>query len=87
MERDRTGTDVPVRSDVLGGTDHVLTTRNGQHVITARLRWHPADEEFRRTQDFPSPDCAFRGPGDVQYKNWWVLRAGRHSPSVVTASS
>ena len=70
MERDHTDTDVPVWSDILDGTDHVLATRNGQHVITAWLRWHLAEGEFRRTQDFLSPDCAFCGLGDVQYKNW-----------------
>ncbi|MEW2077952.1 hypothetical protein AB0941_30880 [Streptomyces sp. NPDC013433] len=70
MERDYTGTDVPVWFNVLDGTDHILATRNGQHIITAWLRWHLADEEFRRTPDFLSPGCAFCGLGDVRYKNW-----------------
>lgn len=70
MERDYTNTDVPVWFNVLDNTDHILATRHGQHVITAWLRWHLADEEFRRTQDFLSPGCAFCGLGDVQYKNW-----------------
>ncbi|MFE5399498.1 hypothetical protein ACFQ9U_33665 [Streptomyces sp. NPDC056568] len=70
VERDYTGTDVPVWLTVLDGTDHILATRNGQHIITAWLRWHLADEEFRRTQDFLRPDCAFCGLGDVRYKNW-----------------
>ncbi|MDN3267270.1 hypothetical protein [Streptomyces sp. MA15] len=70
MERDYAGTDVPVWFTVLDDTDHILATRNGRHVITAWLRWHLADEEFRRTQDFLSPGCAFCGLGDVRYKNW-----------------
>ncbi|OSP42905.1 hypothetical protein B7767_13070 [Streptomyces sp. 13-12-16] len=44
MERDHTRTDVPVWFDILDGTDHVLATRKGRHVITARLRWRLADE-------------------------------------------
>lgn len=70
MERDYTNTDVPVWFGILDGTDHILATRNGQHIITAWLRWHLADEEFRRTPDFLSPGCAFCGLGDVRYKNW-----------------
>ncbi|MFE2053105.1 hypothetical protein ACFXAS_32070 [Streptomyces sp. NPDC059459] len=70
VERDYTGTGVPVWLNVLDGTDHILATRNGQHIITAWLRWHLADEEFRRAQDFLRPDCAFCGLGDVRYKNW-----------------
>lgn len=70
MERDYAGTDVPVWFNILDDTDHILATRNGRHVITAWLRWHLADEEFRRTQDFLSPGCTFCGLGDVQYKNW-----------------
>ncbi|MGY0065319.1 poly(ethylene terephthalate) hydrolase family protein [Streptomyces sp. QTS137] len=69
-ERDYINTDVPVWFNILDGTDHILATRNGRHIITAWLRWHLADEEFRRTQDFLSPDCAFCGLGDVRYKNW-----------------
>ncbi|MFC8422108.1 hypothetical protein ACFUN7_14700 [Streptomyces sp. NPDC057236] len=69
MEREHTDTDVPVWFDVLDGTDHILATRNGQHVITAWFRWHLAERELRRSQDFLGPDCAFCGLGDVQYKN------------------
>ncbi|MFD0319189.1 poly(ethylene terephthalate) hydrolase family protein [Streptomyces flavalbus] len=70
MERDYTNTDVPVWFNVLDNTDHIYATRNGQHIITAWLRWHLADEEFRRTADFLSPGCTFCGLGDVRYKNW-----------------
>ncbi|MER5479670.1 hypothetical protein ABT026_22285 [Streptomyces sp. NPDC002734] len=70
VERDYTNTDVPVWLNVLDGTDHIAATRNGQHIITAWLRWHLADEEFRRTQDFLSPGCTFCGLGRTQYKNW-----------------
>ncbi|MEV5016492.1 hypothetical protein ACIGW1_19970 [Streptomyces sp. NPDC053780] len=70
MERDYTNTQVPVWFNVLDGTDHILATRNGQHVITAWLRWHLADEEFRRTEDFLRSDCTFCGLGHVRYKNW-----------------
>ncbi|MFI7345475.1 hypothetical protein ACIBSR_04320 [Streptomyces sp. NPDC049936] len=70
MERDFTNTDVPVWFNVLDGTDHILATRNGRHVITAWLRWQLADEEFRRTEDFLRSDCTFCGLGDVRYKNW-----------------
>ncbi|WP_405661870.1 hypothetical protein OG379_11790 [Streptomyces sp. NBC_01166] len=70
VRRDYTNTDVPVWLDVLDGTDHILATRNGQHIITAWLRWHLADEEFRRTQDFLSPGCTFCDLGEVQHKNW-----------------
>ncbi|MFJ8149109.1 hypothetical protein ACIQ6R_29280 [Streptomyces sp. NPDC096048] len=70
MERDYTNTDVPVWFNILDGTDHILATRNGQHIITAWLRWHLADEEFRRTEDFLSTGCTFCDLGDVRYKNW-----------------
>jgi hypothetical protein len=70
VERDYANTDVPVWFNTLDNTDHILATRNGQHIITAWLRWHLADEEFRRTQDFLSPDCTFCAMGDVEYKNW-----------------
>ncbi|MFE9825007.1 hypothetical protein ACFYSH_23220 [Streptomyces sp. NPDC005791] len=70
MESDYTNTDVPVWFNVLDGTDHILATRNGQHIITSWLRWHLADEDFRRTQDFLSPDCTFCDLGEVVYKNW-----------------
>ncbi|WP_405385960.1 hypothetical protein OG596_00560 [Streptomyces sp. NBC_01102] len=70
MERDYTNTEVPVWFNILDGTDHLLATRNGQHIITAWLRWHLADEEFRRTEDFLSAGCTFCGLGDVQHKNW-----------------
>ncbi|HWU08349.1 MAG TPA: hypothetical protein VN520_18535 [Streptomyces sp.] len=70
MERDYTNTDVPVWFNILDGTDHILATRNGRHIITSWLRWHLADEEFRRAQDFLSPGCAFCGLGEVTYKNW-----------------
>ncbi|MDQ0791825.1 hypothetical protein [Streptomyces sp. B1I3] len=70
VERDYTGTDVPVWFGILDGTDHILATRNGQHIITAWLRWHLADEDFRRTEDFLAPDCSFCDLGDVEYKNW-----------------
>ncbi|GIF72413.1 poly(ethylene terephthalate) hydrolase family protein [Asanoa siamensis] len=70
MERDYTNTDVPVWFTVLDDTDHILATRNGQHVITAWLRWHLADETFRRTTDFLSASCTFCARGEVTYKNW-----------------
>jgi hypothetical protein len=70
MERDYTNTRVPVWFNILNGTDHILATRNGQHIITAWLRWHLADEEFRRTTDFLSPNCTFCNLGEVEYKNW-----------------
>ncbi|MFD3655616.1 hypothetical protein [Streptomyces sp. NPDC058620] len=70
MERDYANTGVPVWFNVLDDTDHILATRNGQHIITAWLRWHLADEELRRTQDFLSIACTFCDLGDVQYKNW-----------------
>ncbi|MFB8773936.1 poly(ethylene terephthalate) hydrolase family protein [Streptomyces broussonetiae] len=70
MERDYTNTDVPVWFNVLDDTDHIYATRNGQHIITAWLRWHLADEEFRRTEDFLSAGCTFCGLGEVRYKNW-----------------
>ncbi|MFV0132023.1 hypothetical protein ACLGIH_01920 [Streptomyces sp. HMX87] len=70
MERDYTNTDVPVWFNVLDGTDHVYATRNGRHIITAWLRWHLADEEFRRTEDFLSGACTFCDLGEVRYKNW-----------------
>ncbi|MER7577056.1 hypothetical protein [Streptomyces sp. NPDC126514] len=70
MERDYANTDVPVWFNILNGTDHIAATRNGQHVITAWLRWHLADEEFHRTQDFLRSGCTFCGLGATQYKNW-----------------
>ncbi|XRQ08962.1 hypothetical protein ACN3XK_72865 [Actinomadura welshii] len=70
MERDYAGTDVPVWFNILDDTDHIYATRNGQHIITAWLRWHLAGEDFRRTEDFLSRTCTFCGLGDVQYKNW-----------------
>ncbi|MCC5035978.1 hypothetical protein DMH02_022925 [Streptomyces sp. WAC 00631] len=70
MERDYTSTDVPVWFNVLDGTDHVYATRNGRHIITAWLRWRLADEEFRRTKNFLSPDCTFCDLGEVRHKNW-----------------
>ncbi|MFV2173099.1 hypothetical protein ACFHW2_24550 [Actinomadura sp. LOL_016] len=70
METDYSGTDVPVWFNILDNTDHILATRNGQHIITAWLRWQLADEEFRRTENFLSPACTFCDLGDVQYKNW-----------------
>ncbi|MFD1832522.1 hypothetical protein ACFSJS_23170 [Streptomyces desertarenae] len=70
MERDYATTDVPVWFTVLDDTDHILATRNGRHIITAWLRWHLADEEFRRTEDFLNPGCTFCGLGEVRYKNW-----------------
>ena len=69
-ERDYTATRVPVWFNILRGTDHFAATRNGQHIITAWLRWHLADEEFRRTQDFLSPTCTFCNLGQTRYKNW-----------------
>lgn len=70
MERDYANTAVPVWFNVLNGTDHIQATRNGRHIITAWLRWHLADEEFRRTEDFLSPTCTFCGLGYVESKNW-----------------
>lgn len=70
MERDYTNTDVPVWFNILDNTDHIYATRNGQHIITAWLRWHLADEEFRRTEDFLSSGCTFCSLGEVEYKNW-----------------
>jgi hypothetical protein len=70
VERDYANTDVPVWLNVLNGTDHIAATRNGQHIITAWLRWHLADEEFRRTTDFLRQGCTFCGLGVTQYKNW-----------------
>nr|BFE72676.1 hypothetical protein GCM10020092_059770 [Actinoplanes digitatis] len=70
MRRDYTATRVPVWMNVLRGTDHIMATRNAQHIITAWLRWHLGDEEFRRTTDFLSADCTFCGLGEVQHKNW-----------------
>jgi hypothetical protein len=70
MERDYTGTGVPVWFNVLNGTDHILATRNGQHIITAWLRWHLADEQFRGATDFLRPACTFCDLGVVKYKNW-----------------
>jgi hypothetical protein len=61
---------VPVWFNILNGTDHIAATRNGQHIITAWLRWHLADEEFRRAQDFLRSGCTFCGLGATQYKNW-----------------
>ncbi|SNT62295.1 hypothetical protein SAMN05421812_11434 [Asanoa hainanensis] len=68
MERDYTNTDVPVWFTVLDGTDHIYATRNGQHIITAWLRWQLAGESFRRTTDFLSPTCTFCALGDVRFK-------------------
>ncbi|NYV73778.1 hypothetical protein [Streptomyces sp. UH6] len=70
VERDYTNTDVPVWLNVLDGTDHIAATRNGQHIITAWLRWHLADEEFRRTRDFLGSGCTFCALGETRYKNW-----------------
>ncbi|WP_165986068.1 hypothetical protein [Streptomyces sp. YIM 98790] len=70
MERDYTGTDVPVWFGILDNTDHIYATRNGRHIITAWLRWHLADEEFRRAEDFLSPGCTFCSLGEVRHKNW-----------------
>ncbi|CAL9335878.1 hypothetical protein SUDANB106_00169 [Streptomyces sp. enrichment culture] len=70
MERDYTNTGAPVWFNVLDGTDHIYATRNGRHIITAWLRWHLADEEFRRAEDFLSSACTFCGLGEVRYKNW-----------------
>ncbi|MEV0718490.1 hypothetical protein [Asanoa sp. NPDC050611] len=70
VERDYTGTDVPVWFTVLDDTDHIYATRNGQHIITAWLRWHLADESFRRTTDFLTAGCTFCDLGAVRYKNW-----------------
>ncbi|RAY14678.1 hypothetical protein DPM19_13070 [Actinomadura craniellae] len=70
VERDYGNTDVPVWFNILDNTDHIMATRNGQHIITAWLRWHLADEEFRRTENFLSRTCTFCNLGDVQYKNW-----------------
>ncbi len=70
VERDYTNTRVPVWFNILNNTDHIMATRNGQHIITAWLRWHLADEEFRRTEDFLSRTCTFCNLGVVRYKNW-----------------
>ncbi|GGS39851.1 hypothetical protein AB0E75_14700 [Streptomyces griseoviridis] len=70
VRRDYANTDVPVWLNVLDGTDHLYATRNARHIITAWLRWHLADEEFRRTEDFLSAGCTFCGLGEVAYKNW-----------------
>jgi hypothetical protein len=70
IERDYSNTDVPVWFTILDNTDHILATRNGQHIITAWLRWHLADEQFRRTTDFLGGGCTFCGLGPVQNKNW-----------------
>jgi len=70
MERDYRNTRVPVWFTILDDTDHIYATRNGQHIITAWLRWHLGDEEFRRTTDFLSGDCTFCRLGRVQHKNW-----------------
>lgn len=70
MERDYTSTDVPVWFNILDNTDHIYATRNGRHIITAWLRWHLADEEFRRDEDFLSSGCTFCGLGEVEHKNW-----------------
>jgi hypothetical protein len=70
MERDYTNTDVPVWFNILDNTDHIAATRNGQHIITAWLRWQLASEEFRRTEDFLSSSCTFCDIGDVVHKNW-----------------
>jgi hypothetical protein len=70
VERDYANTDVPVWFNILDDTDHIAATRNGQHIITAWLRWHLADETFRRTQDFLRSGCTFCDLGEVRYKNW-----------------
>ncbi|SFC44095.1 hypothetical protein [Streptomyces aidingensis] len=70
MERDYTNTEVPVWFGILDNTDHIYATRNGRHIITAWLRWHLADEDFRRTEDFLSPGCTFCHLGETAYKNW-----------------
>ncbi|MET8153170.1 hypothetical protein ACIBSW_22535 [Actinoplanes sp. NPDC049668] len=70
VRRDYTATRVPVWMNVLRGTDHIMATRNAQHIITAWLRWHLGDEEFRRAADFLNPGCTFCGLGEVQHKNW-----------------
>ncbi|MGW5639049.1 poly(ethylene terephthalate) hydrolase family protein [Streptomyces sp. NPDC003832] len=70
VERDYANTDVPVWFNILNGTDHIAATRNGQHIITAWLRWHLAGEEFRRTQDFLGSGCTFCSLGETRYKNW-----------------
>ncbi|MFB9466249.1 hypothetical protein [Streptomyces cinereospinus] len=59
----------PGRRNVLDGTDHLLAIRNGRHIVTARPRRHLADEECRRSADFPSGACAFRAPGEVTFEN------------------
>ncbi len=69
-ERDYTNTDVPVWFTILDDTDHIMATRNGQHIITAWLRWHLADEDFRRATDFLSANCTFCANGDVAYKGF-----------------
>jgi hypothetical protein len=70
MERDYTNTDVPVWFTVLDNTDHIYATRNGQHIITAWLRWHLADEQFRGATDFLAAGCTFCDGGEVRFKNW-----------------
>ncbi|WP_196278907.1 poly(ethylene terephthalate) hydrolase family protein [Catellatospora vulcania] len=70
VERDYTNTRVPVWFNILDNTDHIMATRNAQHIITAWLRWHLADEEFRRTENFLRSDCTFCNLGEVAYKNW-----------------
>ncbi len=70
VERDYTNTRVPVWFNILDDTDHIMATRNAQHIITAWLRWHLADEEFRRTENFLRSDCTFCNLGEVTYKNW-----------------
>ncbi|WP_144122648.1 hypothetical protein [Catellatospora sichuanensis] len=70
VQRDYTNTRVPVWFNILDNTDHIAATRNAQHIITAWLRWHLADEEFRRTENFLRSDCTFCNLGDVAYKNW-----------------
>jgi hypothetical protein len=70
MRTDYANTDVPVWFNILDDTDHINATRQGQHIITAWLRWHLGDEEFRRSQDFLSSRCSFCGLGETTYKNW-----------------
>ncbi|MBC7274333.1 MAG: hypothetical protein H5T76_37460 [Streptomyces sp.] len=57
-------------SESLDDTDHIYATRDGQHTITAWLRWHLADEGFRRTEDFLSAGRTFCRLGEVRYENW-----------------
>ncbi len=56
--------------EILAGTDHIMAARNVQHIITAWLRWHLADEEFRRTENFLRSGCTFCDLADVAYKTW-----------------